>query len=94
MTLLFKQKPKIISAIPWIGINADEIREFCILPDGESSLVGPNLLLVNDEYTISIVTENGNKTVPLGYWIIREPGGDFSICDPVLFEVMYEHEKE
>lgn len=75
----FRKKPIIVDAVEWIGINREEILEFCPLASWGSS-GGVSIRRKEGGYTI----------VNEGDWIIRGIDGEFSVCPPDVFERNYE----
>lgn len=85
----FTKRPSIVEAIPWIGSNTEEVREFCIDEDGDSVILNSNIRVINDEYSLVIQSALGRQIVPLGTWIVKEKG-QFFVCDAEEFLREYE----
>lgn len=87
----YRNKPVIIEAIKWNGVNLQEIIDFV----GDSLIyktmdtaweVGKGKLVV----LISIKTLEGNHIVTEGDYIIKGVQGEFYPCKPDIFDQTYE----
>ena len=75
----YRKKPVVIEAIEFDGRNYDELRAF----------VG-NKLAMNDGFTLSIKTLEGEMIANVGDYIIKGIRGEFYPCKPDIFDKTYE----
>lgn len=80
----FVQKPKEVLAIPWLGDNAIQVREFCKYEDGTSALSPSKIQLIKEGYHLVV---DGNE-VDIGEWIVKS-GDEFIVVDAIEFEEQY-----
>lgn len=84
----FIRKPQVVEALPWLGNNAEAVREFCKDEDGNSVLVVNYIVkLIDDSYRLYI---DGNP-IDIGEWIVKS-GNEFTVCGAVEFNEWYDAE--
>ena len=78
----YRKKPVVIEAIEWVGVNTDEIKEFC--PTAKLDCRCGAVV------KITIPTLEGDMTVSYGDYIIKGVNGEFYPCKPDIFLKTYE----
>jgi hypothetical protein len=89
--MLYRKKPVVIEAIQWTGDNLAEIKAF--MEPQLSALRctwGEEFELFSLTEGLKIYTFEGPLRASVGDWIIKEIDGEFSLCEPNIFELTYE----
>lgn len=85
----YRSKPSEIEAVQWLGDNLEEVEAF-----GVKFRYGPEAPSLADPLKIKAGKDGaqGYVPVPLGHWIVRQPGdlSDHWPVDPVYFDSKYE----
>ncbi len=76
----FRNKPVVIEALQFNGLNHDAIADFC----------APAPVKVGSSCTLVIPTLDGDHVARKNDWIIRGIKGEFYPCKPDIFEQIYE----
>lgn len=80
----FRRLPTRVTAIRWTGCNEAAVAAFV----GE---VG-EFETENGSVFVEIATLEGIVVAEPGDWLIRDPAGGLSACDPGVFDLFYEHD--
>lgn len=81
MVGLYRKRPLLIEAIQWTGENFGAVEAFT-----EYANVHPE----TDAGALNVVTLEGFKPCPVGYWIVRGIKGEFYPVADTIFRATYE----
>lgn len=80
----FRKKPIVIEAVQWTGMNAREIKKFCLTG------TKPVDATQNDPNTFIIPTPEGKMEASKNDWITKGVEDEFYPCKPNIFEKTYD----
>lgn len=74
----FRKKPVVIEAIQYTGVNILDVQAFA----------GADVRIGDDD--LGVMTLEGFKPLPVGYWVIKGVKGEFYPVEPEIFAMTYE----
>lgn len=77
----YQKKPVVVEAVQFNGTNHEEIFDFT----GRENIGGSNA-----EGNFNVLTLEGYKPVPAGYWVIKGVKGEFYPCEDEIFNMTYD----
>jgi hypothetical protein len=75
----YRKKPIVIEAMQFTGDNIKDIAAWCSAVQYDRH--GPEF---------GVLTLEGYKPLPIGYWVIKGVKGEFYPCEPEIFAATYE----